>query len=657
MILLARRHEVPQELTRAGFSLLEVLIALSITLVVMALVAQTMSHVRRVFEAQTGLATASSATTLAFDDMAHELSRSGYGLGNGVDSVLPRVPGKPAGASSVTLRSNPEVLAGHLRAALDGPGEDVAVTSADEFGEGAIVLLADARGRDEVAEIVRVSSGAVALRSRETADGEFRYPFGPATGGRVLALREVRYYVREVSGDGVSELVKEVVGVGTRVLARDVLSLGFEYIDERGDPIASAKVEDGSELASVRIRLRYRPSDNPLEPQVLATTVAMNRASGSVDFESRETGFRLSRYFHPIDHPAGVASRVGADWAVLLAGGAEPHRNPALAYTFSMERRFNDARVDDVTWLEEVRAPVTLTFGPERGPLAGSLFVAAWGLRIGHLSRVAPDANGGISSESEVTVFEGTEAIAQAGGMAFGVDGGLYVTSREKGGIYRYQFDTEGQPVGPERLFSLRGAPGEMVEGADGFLYFLLDEAGTGSLWRMAFDEALTLVEPVRVGVLPGLGLSLARDPIEGDLFVLVRSSTDDYVVVELSRTWMNATEESDETPSEPPRVVFSLEEWQRSLEEGDVRTTEIPFHPSELPSRMSALRTDELDFLAFDAFGSLYVGAQEADLVLEFELPRPSGRYTVGLAAGVVERRPDSKPEVRMHAWKKLAF
>ena len=642
---------------RLGFALLEVLLALSITLVIMLLVAQTMSHVRLVYEAQTELATSSSSATLALDDIAYELSLAGHGLGDGVASVLPRVPGARAGPSSLTVRSNPNITAGVFLSELEQPGEDVALAGADSFDKGDLALLTDARGRHEVAEVVRASETTMALRSLESADGSFRYRFSRDTGGRALGLREVRYFLREAEGDGVMELVKDVVGVGARVLSRDVVSLAFEYLDEHGEPIASGKVEDSDELSTVRIHVRFLPGANALAPLSFVTAVALTPGSGTVDFESRYAGFRLSRYFHPIDSPAGVASRVGADWGVILAAGANPHRDSAYAYAFLMESRFNEARVDDIALFEDVRAPVTLTFGPERGPLAGSLFVAAWGLRIGHLLRVAPDAGGGISKDSEVTIFEGTEAMAQAGGMTFAVDDALYVTSREKGAIYRYQFDPQGKPGRPEHVFRLAGTPAAIVEGTDGYLYFLLERAGSGSLWKMAFDETLSPVEPELVGPLPGVGLSLTRDPIDGNLFALVRSKIGDFMVVELSRAWIETAMSSVGMPPEEPRVLFSLEAWQRKLEEGDVATTEIPFHPSELPVRMNVLRTEELDFVAFDALGSLYMGAKEANLVLNFELLRPSGRYAVGLAAGVVERGSGLAPEVRMHAWKKVGY
>jgi prepilin-type N-terminal cleavage/methylation domain-containing protein len=64
-----------------GFSLLEVLLALAITLVVMALVAQTMGSVAAIYESQSELAVSSTAVALALDDITSELSLAGQGLG------------------------------------------------------------------------------------------------------------------------------------------------------------------------------------------------------------------------------------------------------------------------------------------------------------------------------------------------------------------------------------------------------------------------------------------------------------------------------------------------------------------------------------------------------------------------------------------------
>jgi type II secretory pathway pseudopilin PulG len=634
-----------------GFSLLETLLALTITLVVMALVAQTMSHVSSVYRTQSEIAVSSGAAVLAFDDVLHELSRAGQGLGEGVPAILPRRPGSPVSADALTLRSNPEVAASLLRGSFEDASESVPADSPGAFDRGDHVIVSEAAGGGEAAEVVAVDGESLKLRSLESSDGRFRRRFEPARGARVLGAREVRYFLGETRADGRRELVKEVVGVGSRVLSRDVVSLSLEYLDPDDRPIGLGKVETSKELASVRVTLRFSPSDAALAPRTLRSRVALGPRSGTVDFERRDLGFRLARVFHPIDFPAGVASRPGSDFAVILASGKNPNRDPAYLYTFEMEKRFLSASVDDVVFLDDVRAPVALAFGPESGPFAGALFVAAWGLRIGHLARISPDEHGGLSRSSRVTTFEGTEAIAQAGGIAFGVDGALYVTSREKGAVYRFTFRGNGEPSRPERLFPLSGTPGTLVEGTDGHLYFLMNHEDRGSLWRMTFDETLSPGAPVLVGSLPGTAVSLSRDPVEGSLFALVRERTGDSIVVELDRGFLAGVAKAPAL-----EALFSLRQWLSNLEEGKVDPREIPFPTQEIPEKLAALRVDELDFVSFDGLGSLYTGNREGSLVLKFELERPTGRFALGLAAGVIERGEDLPPEIRLHAWKKSA-
>jgi hypothetical protein len=628
-----------------GFSLLEVLIAFAITLVVMALVAQTMGHVARIHETQSDLAVSSASAALALDDITYELSLAGQGLGEGPAAVVPRRPGSAVSRDSLTLRSNPEVRASVLRSELE-EGEDVAVDPSAGFEKGAQVLLTDSAGGGEPALVVRAEGPTIALRPLE--EGAFRGTFSPNRGARVLGLREVRYFLGEPRADGRRDLVKDVVGVGQRVLTRDVLSMGFEYLDDENEPISLSKVESTPVLASVRVSLRFLPGSEALSPKGLSTTVALERRSGTIDFERRDLGFRLSRIFFPLDNPAGVASRIGSRYALILASGRVPSQDRAYLYTFEMEKRFLSASVDDVIFLEDVRAPVSLTYGPEGGPLAGSLFVAAWGLRIGHLSRISPDASGGISRESAVETFEGTEAIAQAGGIAFGADDALYVASQERGAIFRFRFGPRGSPGNPERLFRLTGTPGALVEGTDGHLYFLMNHGENGSLWRMAFDETLSPQPPVAVGALPGLAVSLARDPVSGDLFALARDPSADFVVLELGRGFLKGAGE--------PRPLFSLREWREGVLDVQSDPRDLPF-AMEGVEALPSLDIEELDFLSFDSFGSLYMGCRRASLVLKFELDRPSGRYVVGLAAGVVERGEGLSPLIRMHSWKKNLF
>lgn len=633
-----------------GFSLLEALLALAITLFVMAMVAQTMADVARVHRSQTDLALSSSMASLALADVLEELTRAGQGLGEGPPAVLPRLAGGDVARDRLTLRSNPEVKATFLRGVVGEKGEPVLADSPEAFDKGELVLVTETSGVSEAAEVLQADVATIALRSLESEDGSFQRRFDSSRGLRALGVREVRYFLGEPRSDGRRELVKDVAGVGPRVLSRDVVSLGFEYFDADDGPIALGTVETSSELASVRVTISYLPPQGTPAPRTLVTRASLAPRSGMVDFERRDLGFRLAQVFHPIESPVGVASRVGEDWAVILASGQES-RDPSYVYTFEMEKRFLSASVDDFFFLDDVRSPVALAFGPEGGPLAGSLFLAASGLRIGHLARIWPDQYGKLSRESRVAAFDGTEAIAQAGGIAFGVDDALYVTSREKGALFRFRFDSNEKPSKPERLFRLTGTPGALVEGTDGHLYFLMNHQERGSLWKMAFDETLEPLEPVEVGALPGTGLSLARDPVDGNVFALVEGLSG-FSVVELDRRFL-----AGRSADEPPRVLFDLDDWTNDLDEGredsesTTSTTVVPYQ------KLPEIGIEELDLLSFDGLGSLYLGSRERDVVLKFELDRPSGRYAVGIAASVVDRGFDLSPEIRMHAWKKTAL
>ncbi|HSF15651.1 MAG TPA: prepilin-type N-terminal cleavage/methylation domain-containing protein [Vicinamibacteria bacterium] len=603
-----------------GFSLLEALIALTITLVVMGLLAQTMRQMRIVYRTESDRAAKSSAAALAFDDITYELSNAGQGLGEDVLAVV------PASSETLTVRSNPDLAAIALRTELRSPTDRVVAWEVEEFPLGKRVLVASSRGQAERAVVVASAESSLGFRSIETVDGSFRAAFRPEDGARAMGLREVHYFIED------GNLIKEVVGVARRVLLQDAKSLAVEYLDSEGESLAFSRPTQAQKLAAVKIELRDGVS-------TLRTAVALAPRSGTVDFESALSGFRLSRVFYPIERPAGVASRTGADWGVVLSSGTRPYQDPAYLYTFPIEQGLMAAQTENVVWLEDVRNPVALTFGPESGPLAGSLFVAASGLRVGHLARLTLDG-------SEESTFEGTEAVAQAGGIAFGPDGGLYVAAHEKGAIFRFMFDETGEPRAPERLFSLPGTPAGLAEGSDGHLYVLVNGEDGGSIWKVAFDETLSPVGPVEVGKLPGKALSLSCDPVGGNLFALVRDSTNDFIVVELESIRLRGS-----SVVTRPRVIFSLRRWQVRLEEGRVEPRELPFPLQELPERMTYLRTNQVDFIAFDSLGSLYMGARERNLVLKFQLDRPSGRYAVGVAGGVVGG------SIRIHAWKKTTL
>ena len=60
---------------------------------------------------------------------------------------------------------------------------------------------------------------------------------------------------------------------------------------------------------------------------------------------------------------------------------------------------------------------------------------------------------------------------------------------------------------------------------------------------------------------------------------------------------------------------VFRLSQWRRELDENP---------QSDSLSLPGGLTPDQLDFVAFDPFGSLYLGVTELDLVLRVHVNRP---------------------------------
>ena len=74
-----------------GFSLVEVMVSLLITLIVLGIVFRTAQMLVAIYRKESETAEKSTAAIRAFDDIAMEIARAGYGLGDGVQAVLPFV--------------------------------------------------------------------------------------------------------------------------------------------------------------------------------------------------------------------------------------------------------------------------------------------------------------------------------------------------------------------------------------------------------------------------------------------------------------------------------------------------------------------------------------------------------------------------------------
>ena len=633
---MAQRH-----FSASGFSLIEVLISLFITLVVSLTVFQTSRILLNIYRTESRSVQRSSMVTRAFDDMIAEISQAGYGIGDGADVILPFLPDETPGSEHITVRSNTEGIATMVRAGTPDDGTGLNVVETALFQPGDLILVTELGGVSEPAEVLATEKQRLRLRPPETLGGRLRNEYSPRRAARVLKLREVRYHL-EPSEEGFS-LVKETWGPARikRVLTRWIKALSFEYADAFGNVLSPASPELSSQLATVSVTLRFSVGPKPSDEKTLRTSVTLDTQSAAVDFAEQGYGFRLTRYFYPIERPMGVTSRPLEDWGLILSAGPDSTRPPSYLYTYLSQERFLEARVENVTRLEDVRGPVAFEFGPEKSSVAGSLFVASSGIRIGHLSRIDPDEHGVISPESPVTFFDRTQTLAQIGGFAFGVDHGLYISSAEKGSIFRITFDEEGNPKGPEKIAALKGSPGPMVLGADGHIYFLLETTIGTSLWKLPFDETLSPEEPILVAPLPGAGLSLSLEPNSGNIFALMRDRQGDSVILELERRWLR-------DPSEEVEPIFKLGDFRTETLEGrsERANTSDTVPLARLPS---ALVPERLDFLAFDYLGLLYIGAREQNLVLKFDLDRPDARHTVEIVGVVSE-----DGTARFHGWKR---
>ncbi len=146
-----------------GFSLVEVLVSLLITLIVLGMVFRTAQMLVAIYRTESETAEKSAAAVRAFDDIAMELARAGYGLGDGVQAVLPFVIGGGGSPDEITLRSNAAGIATKLEGELVSAGEAVAVSHAELFQEGDKVLLIQTGGFAERAEVTDVGGGYVGL--------------------------------------------------------------------------------------------------------------------------------------------------------------------------------------------------------------------------------------------------------------------------------------------------------------------------------------------------------------------------------------------------------------------------------------------------------------------------------------------------------------
>ncbi len=287
---------------QAGFTLIEVIIVLAITMVIGAVVYTVTRASFLLYDTQVHRTERGFSGTRSLDDMAVEIGRAGYGLGA---DAFPVFPGTLAGLrapDAITLRSNPGGVAGRLKEDLTERDQIVEVEGASLFALGDDVLLVDQEGTTERAQVSLVAPDRLAFRSVNGPGGRLQSPFLPALAARVLKVREVGFYLKKDAPDTVV-LARKAPGQAEQVLARYVGDLGFDYFDDAGEQMDPALLGPGFAPGGVRIRLRLLP--NPALPPVtvppLSLYVSLEPQSATIAFDA----FAF--------HRVGLAGIIGQD--------------------------------------------------------------------------------------------------------------------------------------------------------------------------------------------------------------------------------------------------------------------------------------------------------------------------------------------------------
>lgn len=301
------RSANPARPGQAGFTLIELLIVLALSLVTGAIVYRITRASWLVYNTQTHFAERGLTGLRALDDMAIEIARAGYGLG---EDAGPLFPGTLAGVrarDAISVRSNPDGIAGVLQQDLTERDQLVAVEGAALFAVGDDVLLADEEGTVERARVSNVRFDTLAFVSVNGKGGRLQARFLKSRDARVLKVREVGFYLKEDS-TGTTVLARKAPGQTEQTLARFVGELRFQYVDTDGeemDPalIGAAVARGAVAPGAILITLRLVP--NPSLPRVtvppLALRVPLEPQSATIAFDT----FAF--------HRVGVTAIVGQD--------------------------------------------------------------------------------------------------------------------------------------------------------------------------------------------------------------------------------------------------------------------------------------------------------------------------------------------------------
>jgi hypothetical protein len=461
----------------AGFSLIEVTIALAVTLAIMATLYMVTRSSALLYEVQSHAIERGLSGLRALDDMALEIARAGLGLGGDVQAVVPALPGAGPTADALTVRSNPEGIVGALQAGL---------------------LVHKVRE----------------VRFRLTTDAQ----------GAVVLVKDVEGQPRQV-------LARHVGGLRFEYLD----DLGETIAPARVRPGRSL----GG--VRITLSLLPDPARPPVHVPPLTLVVPLEPQSATVTFDVPRPGFRLRRAFYRMRNAVGVVSRPFSEAGVILAESpAGPNWLYTFPLQRLIRDARIDTVVPLARVRQAAALALAPEEGPWSGSLfvvTGVLrSIQVWRVSPDAFGGISASSEVDLLTETRDMSVLGGAAFGIDGGIYLSDPSAgaifRYLPGDPDPGRARVEpvAAVPGRP-GPlvlgdnGSIYCLAEAPGA--------------EGGGTVLWELAFDPAGAPEPPRRVARLEGAPRSVALDPLTGSLYALLADPLGDTVLLELSRPWL----------------------------------------------------------------------------------------------------------------------
>lgn len=233
-----------------GLTLVELVVALAISAVLVAAVYRTFVRQNKTFTVQEQVVEMQQSARASISRMMEDLRMAGFG---NVSMVLPA----SVGGRTFPNVINPDSPAPGALTIVSASGEGVVITAVPSLSQITLSRIVDGQGQPlfDLGDRRYVSVGGLesyaisaidTVTKTLTLNGVLKYnPIPNST--RVYPIRALSYQV--VSEGGVMTLERdENTGAGLQPLADDIEGLGFEFLDEAGNPTANP-----SDICRIRV--------------------------------------------------------------------------------------------------------------------------------------------------------------------------------------------------------------------------------------------------------------------------------------------------------------------------------------------------------------------------------------------------------------------